>query len=92
MEIVSAKIEMRRIFGTVSYETTRRELVILFGEPDNIGGFSRKIKRGQILKYGETEFHFTGGKELDTLFLIYRKQLVIDEYVPEISIKFNQRL
>ena len=91
MEIHSSKIELNGVIADVSAETTRKKLIDLFGEPDDVGGFSRKKKRGKILKYGETEFHFVGDKETDTLFLVYRERLVVDEYIPEISIMFNQR-
>lgn len=71
-------------------QTSRSELLQLFGEPDDIGGFSRKKKRGMILKYGETEFHFNGDKEDSFLFLIYREKVVNGEHYPEISILFEQ--
>jgi hypothetical protein len=49
---------------------TRDELRALFGEPDSVGGTSRKHKRPGIWKYGELEFHFERGKT-DALFLIW---------------------
>lgn len=71
----------------MSRETSRKELQSIFGPPDDIGGFSRKKKRGVILKYGETEFHFDGDRDEDRLFLIYREHEVAGEIVPEVSIK-----
>lgn len=48
---------------------TRQEIKSLFGEPDTVGGTSRRHKTPAIWKYGELEFHF--GKGTDELSLIY---------------------
>jgi len=49
---------------------TRDELRALFGEPDSVGGTSRKHKRPGIWKYGDLEFHFEKDKT-DALCLIW---------------------
>ena len=89
MEILSATICINGVTATVSEKTTRSDLVALFGEPHTVGGFSRRKKRGQILKYEETEFHFMGDKDNDTLILVYRDQVVQEDSFTEISIKFH---
>ncbi len=51
---------------------TRDELKALLGEPDAVGGTSRKHRTPSIWKYDELEFHF--GQESDgSLWLIYRE-------------------
>jgi hypothetical protein len=92
MEIQSTEIVINGVVATVSGHTTRADFIELFGIPDYIGGYGRKQKRGKILKYGEMEFHFSGDTESDTLFFVYQEQLVVDEYVPEISIKFAVKI
>ncbi len=89
MKIHSTELQLNGKVASVSGQTSRLELINLFGEPDDIGGFSRKSKRGRIIKYGDSEFHFEGDQDDDSLFLIYREQLVAGEYVPEMCIKFN---
>ncbi len=49
---------------------TREHIRALFGEPDQVGGTSRKHKMPAIWKYGELEFHF-GHKSTDVLSLIW---------------------
>ena len=49
---------------------TREHIRDLFGEPDKMGGISRKHKIPAIWKYGELEFHF-GNKRTDVLSLIW---------------------
>ena len=89
MQINAVVLKMKQKEFKVTSSTTREQLIRLVGTPDDIGGFSSKRKRGAILKYDETEFHFTGDKDEDHLRLIYREQKVGDDYVPEISIKLN---
>ena len=50
---------------------SRDDVRAAFGEPDDVGGTSRKRKEPAIWVYGGLEFHFdhTAG---DELFLIYR--------------------
>jgi hypothetical protein len=87
MIVLSVEIEIASQAATVSRRTSRQELQSLFGPPDDVGGFSRKKKRGGILKYGQTEFHFDGDQDEDCLFLIYREQDVDGVIVPEVSIR-----
>jgi hypothetical protein len=87
MIVLSVEIEIASQAATVSRRTSRQELQSLFGPPDDVGGFSRKKKRGVILKYGQTEFHFDGDQDEDCLFLIYREQDVAGVIVPEVSIR-----
>ncbi|MEN8220264.1 MAG: hypothetical protein ABFS56_28715 [Pseudomonadota bacterium] len=84
MKIESVNIELKSKKAKLSSSTSRIDLINLFGEPDDIGGFSRKKKRGVILKYNDTEFHFNGDKDNDLLFLIYREREINGEYYPEI--------
>ncbi len=49
---------------------TREDLRAWFGEPDDVGGTSRKHKTPSIWKYGELEFHF-GHLRTDGLWLIF---------------------
>lgn len=62
---------------------SRNEIQSIFGEPDTVGGFSRKNKLPAILKYGEIEFHF-GNKPEDKLYLIYQDN---DDGIVEVCIK-----
>ena len=50
---------------------SRDDVRAAFGEPDDVGGTSRKRQKPAIWVYGGLEFHFdyTAG---DELFLIYR--------------------
>ncbi len=45
-------------FGPVGLGSTRDELRYHFGEPDHVGGASRKQRVPSIWKYDEFEFHF----------------------------------
>jgi hypothetical protein len=47
---------------------TRDDIRALFGEPDQVGGVTRKHKQPRLWKYGPVEFHF--GPD-DRLFLVY---------------------
>ena len=88
MVIVSIEIEIGGNRVTASASSTRDDIKLALGEPDDLGGFSRRQKRGTILKYGDTEFHFAGEKGSDQLLLIWREREVLGERVPEISVKF----
>ena len=81
---------MRGKCETLTSQISRNDLIRLYGEPDEIGGFSRKKKRGMILKYEETEFHFNGDKSDSLLSLIYKERVVNDEHHPEISVLFEE--
>ena len=61
----------------------------MIGEPEDIGGISRKKRRGQILKYGKIEFHFDGDRGQDHLFLIYREKWIGDQVSPDLSVNFE---
>jgi hypothetical protein len=60
----------------------REDIRALFGEPDAVGGTSRKIRTPTIWKYGELEFHF-GPRNTDVLALIYSET---DDGVVDVSI------
>jgi hypothetical protein len=49
----------------VRLDYTRENIRALFGEPDEMGGTSRKHKTPAIWKYGELEFHFKQGPTID---------------------------
>ena len=56
----------------IRMDMTREEVRAVLGEPDDVGGTSRKHRTPAIWKYGDVEFHFdytAGGR----LFLIYRE-------------------
>lgn len=61
----------------------REEIRALFGEPDAVGGATRKYRTPGIWKYGELEFHF-GPKSTDALCLIYSEtpEGVVDVSIP----------
>jgi hypothetical protein len=61
---------------------TRDELKATLGEPDDVGGTSRKYPNPAIWKYSDLEFHFELGSE-GRLWLIYREF----ENLPQISIR-----
>ena len=61
---------------------TRDELKAILGEPDDLGGTSRKQVTPLIWKYDELEFHFGHGSD-GLLWLIYSEV----DGVPEVSIK-----
>ena len=52
---------------------TRAELKAVLGEPDDVGGTSRRWKTPAILKYAELEFHFGLGPQ-GRLELIHRER------------------
>jgi hypothetical protein len=52
-------------------EATRDELRRLLGEPDDVGGTSRKHPTPVIWKYGDIEYHFDSDREDGRVFLIY---------------------
>jgi hypothetical protein len=58
---------------------TRDEIRALFGEPDAVGGTSRKHGVSRIWKYGDLGFHFDG----DVLALIFSET---PEGIADISI------
>lgn len=60
---------------------SRDELKAVLGEPDDVGGTSRKWRTPAIFKYADVEFHFGPGPQ-GTLILIYRER----DGVAEISI------
>jgi len=86
MLIKSVQIEIADNVASISKHTTRVELQWMFGPPDDIGGFSSKMKKGAILKYGTTEFHFDGDRDGNRLVLIYREHDIAGEIVPVVSI------
>lgn len=90
MQINSITIELRGNAIVLDITTTRSQLIELAGEPDDIGGFGRKTRRGQILKYDATEFHFMGDKDADCLFLIYSEHDVSGELLPNLCIKLGE--
>lgn len=61
----------------------REAIKELFGEPDVVGGTSRKYPAPAIWKYGELEFHF-GPMSTDVLSLIYSETRdgVVDVSIP----------
>jgi hypothetical protein len=56
--------------GPIRLGMSRERVRAVFGEPDDIGGTSRKRRQPSIWVYGGVEFHFD--LALDELFLIYR--------------------
>jgi hypothetical protein len=52
---------------------SRDEVRGILGDPEDIGGTSRKHRTPAIWKYGDLEFHF-GPKVNDQLSLIYMEQ------------------
>lgn len=89
MKVSSLELKINGIAVTLCSNTTREDMISLLGQPDDVGGFSRKFRNGSILKYSGTEFHFSGDKDMDTLALIYRERLVGAEYFPDILVKFD---
>lgn len=61
---------------------TRDELKAVLGEPDDVGGTSRRWRTPAIYKYADLEFHFGLGLQ-GRLTLIYQER----DNVPEISIQ-----
>jgi hypothetical protein len=59
--------------GQIRLRMTRSEVRKLLGEPDDVGGTSRRNRTPAILKYGEVEFHF-GRQARDGLNLVYYEQ------------------
>jgi len=62
--------------GQIRKGMTRAELRALLGEPDDVGGTSRKYKVPSVWKYGEVEFAFSAAKsegeaESQGLWLVY---------------------
>ena len=58
LESISALVKA----GQIRRGMTRAELRTLLGEPDDIGGTSRKYKVPSIWKYGDVEFAFPMAK------------------------------
>jgi hypothetical protein len=52
---------------------TRAELKTILGEPDAVGGTSRKHRTPAIWTYDDLEFHFEQGSD-GSLWLIYREE------------------
>lgn len=61
---------------------TRAELKAVIGEPDDVGGTSRRWRTPAIYKYAELEFHFGLGPQ-GLLELIYQEH----DDIPEVSIR-----
>lgn len=61
---------------------TRAELKAVLGEPDDVGGTSRRWRTPAIYKYADVEFHFGLGPQ-GLLELIYQER----DDIPEISIR-----
>jgi hypothetical protein len=62
---------------------SREEMRLLFGDPDDVGGTSRKHRTPAIWKYGKLEFHF-GPRSTDVLSLIYCESAegIVDVSIP----------
>lgn len=60
---------------------SRDELKAALGEPDDVGGTSRRWRTPAIFKYADVEFHFGLGPQ-GRLTLIYRER----DSIPEVSI------
>ena len=60
-------------FAGVRLGSTEAEVKALLGEPDDVGGTSRRQRRPLIWKYGDFEFHFP--PDGDRLWMIF-----IDEF------------
>jgi hypothetical protein len=60
---------------------SRDELKAVLGQPDDVGGTSRRWRTPAIYKYSDVEFHFGLGPE-GTLDLIYRER----DGIPHLSI------
>ena len=60
---------------------TRAELKAVIGEPDDVGGTSRRWRTPAIFRYADVEFHFDLGPQ-GTLSLIYQER----DGIPERSI------
>jgi hypothetical protein len=56
--------------GPIRLGMSRERVRAIFGEPDDVGGTSRKRRPSAIWVYGGVEFHFD--LAIDELFLIYR--------------------
>jgi len=52
---------------------TRAELKAALGEPDDVGGTSRRWRTPAIYRYADVEFHFDQGPQ-GTLALIYQER------------------
>ncbi len=48
-------------FGPLRFGQTRAEIALLLGQPDDVGGTSRKYRRPTIWKYGDFELYFWPG-------------------------------
>ena len=56
-------------FAGVQLGATEADVKSLLGEPDDVGGISRRQRRPLIWKYGDFEFHFL--PDSDRLWMIY---------------------
>ena len=51
-------------YRDISLGISREELVALLGEPDDVGGTSRKYRTPGVYKYDDVEFHFAPSNKL----------------------------
>ncbi|MFA7555285.1 MAG: hypothetical protein WCY88_13620 [Spongiibacteraceae bacterium] len=89
MEVKTVELSINEKTIVVSAATTRAALIELLGEPDEINGISDEVKKGNILIYVDTEFHFLGDASTDNLALIYQEMDIDGERYPEYSIKLK---
>lgn len=59
-----------KVTGKLRIGMTRDKVITELGEPDKMGGTSRKHRLPSVFKYGEIEVHFGQGPS-GRLFLVY---------------------
>jgi len=72
------------VFGVLQLGVPREEMRRLFGEPDHIGGASRRQRTPTILKYGDIEFLYRPGE--DYLWGIYMDGFGVPQGGPKIDL------
>ena len=63
-----AKNPTAKVRATVPFGATRENVKELLGEPDKVGGTSRKQRIPTVYKYGATELFFSMTGELVTVY------------------------